>query len=767
MPNSRVETSMRIVRFGNDLWINTRRAQFMGLRTNEDQRERACGRIRYQHGLSAVVLSQNTLMVATKDPIPQITFRDDNWEAVLVDIAEPTRRLLVQEEDGRTLMPDLIERAVLAQIHKQQRRWSISSPRKWYDPELFDEDDGIAAYRCAALGGMYVEGVGIGVAADVQTAFLTSHTLAWFFDPKQVQHERDRRRRLFDRLADRQQGRGTLVYKSAYTMSVYFAKAEYTTCGQVPTRANGKTYTTLLDYYAETYPGLPVTEDTPVVYVLFDGIGAQPVAANLLRLRIMNDNLPRALQNADKIVPSDRRAYIESFWKELGDRPLGRVAPGFEEGFWHPTLERVWRPALPTLQFGKNRQLIPPPSGGYTTPQAYHRRRMEALRDGGCYDLPPTMHRTLFCAYPKSMGQDAPACFMKSLCELLSDCTGKPFNFVLVEYGTIKEATEKLLKLRDEGTALFVLNDEPAAYYNVAKGLDGWRVKRVTQHRLCQNYGNLIDGYLDKRTGRRSLERGQRDWEQFVRMSGLDVLQQMDGIPWRIDSAGKYDAQIVIDVGHDRRYLGFSMLINRSPIQLPSFGLWSDIQHKLDTKTETINAEVLQEELVKFAHGQWPNRSAHPLSSLLFIRDGHLCVGEHEAIEQACQRMMALGLLAKDSQIAIVELHKDTQFPMRLWEVDDRGHADNIVEPTAIEITSAQAVFAGTTRMTLSQGTAEPVLLVKRSEGDSIRDVADSYASTTQLNWSNPVKEQSIAVHVKRADEDLIARSQQEIKRTR
>ncbi|MDE2125244.1 MAG: hypothetical protein KGJ62_01495 [Armatimonadetes bacterium] len=761
-----VETSIRLVQRGCDLWVPTRAAKIVGTRLTENQRERMCGRLRYQQGLASVVVGNDALLVATSRAIPEMRMQEENWEATILDAGEPARQLSLREERGRASIPDLVERAVLAQVHRKRRRWTLSSPRKWYDPEPFQEEMGIAAYRCIALGARFIEEVGIGIAADVQTAFLTTQNLAWFFDPTQSAQERERRHTLFDRLANRQEGqRGTLVYSMGRTMRVYFSHADGKTCGQVPIRVKDQTYSSLTDYYTAVYPELGVTDDTPAVYVFFD-MGERPVAGSLLRVRVMNDNLPRGLRDIDKIAPADRRNYIDGFWAELGDRPCGFVAPGTEREYWRPAPGRVWRPALPTLEFGRDRKLAPTRTAA-TVHASYHRRRTDMLSDGGFYYLPPTTHRTLYCAYPKGMGLDAAQRFISSMCEMASDWTGSPFAFELVEYGSIEQAVDTLQRVRDDGMVVFVLNEEPAAYYSVAKGLDGWRVKRVTQRRLCSSYRSLIDGVTDRRTGKVSVDRGRREWEQFVRMSALDVLQQMDAIPWRIDGADAYDAQLVIDVGHDRRYLGFTILVNRGVGLTPAFQLWSDVQQKLDTKAEAINPEFLQNELVRFIKDGWPRRDAHPLTSLLVIRDGRICAGEAEAIETAKQRLIRIGCLSEDARVDLIELHKETQFPVRLWEIDEAGAPQNVAEPTAVQLTTAEAVFVGTTRATLTQGTSEPILLTACNEGAPIRKAVDSYAATTQLNWSNPAKEQTIAVHVKRADDDLIARSQQEIKRTR
>lgn len=760
-----VETSIRIVKPGAGLWVCTRRALVTGTAIAPKDLERVCGRLRYERGLAAVPLGKDSLIVATSDPIPRLRLEGEDWEVSIEDAGEPIRHLTLQDPDGG-VMPDLIERALCAQICRRTRRWTVDSPRIWYEAGPLDEQEGIAVYRRIAVGGVLIEGVGVGIAADVQTAFFTSEALDWFFDPTLPPAERRERQIRFDRLAQRQGGqRGTLLYDRGGRSKCWFAKSgDGLTCGQVPTRVRGQSYPTLLAYYHERYPGLAVTADTPVVYVTFPSISTVPVAANLVRLRVMNESLPRSLRDVDKVPPADRRDYVEHFWRELGHYPLGKVAPGVMPGFWRPDRSQVWRPALPTLRFGKEREMPGPRAGGHGDRANYHRRRMNLLRGGGCYSLPPTSPRTIHCAYPQGMEAEAPARFIDSLCALVSDWTGKVFEGTLVPYTCIEDGIEKLQDM-DAGMVLFVLNEEPAAYYNVSYSLSGWRIKRVTQTRLCQSFTGLTMESWDHRAGSKSTEKGRRDWDRFVEMSALDVLQQLDAIPWCVEADMPFDAQLVIDVGHDRRYFAFALLITRRSDACPAFEVWTEVKQKLDIKSECINPEVLQNELMKFIKRRWPRRG-QPLASLLVLRDGHLCECEIEAMEKARERLVAMGCLAPDARIEMAELHKETQLPVRIWEMDERGISGNITEPTAIRLTKHLAVFVGTTRVTLTQGTAEPVLFEARS-GVEVRDVVDAYAPTTQLTWSNPGKEQTVALHVRRTDDDLVSRSQQEIKRTR
>src|SRR3954454_8019963 len=52
-----IETNLRIIQPGRNLYILTRRAKIVGAHLSPDLLEKACGRLRYQHGMAAIVQS--------------------------------------------------------------------------------------------------------------------------------------------------------------------------------------------------------------------------------------------------------------------------------------------------------------------------------------------------------------------------------------------------------------------------------------------------------------------------------------------------------------------------------------------------------------------------------------------------------------------------------------------------------------------------------------------------------------------------------------
>lgn len=767
------ETNIRIVSPGPDLGIWVRRAAVQGPDLSVDLLQRACGTLRHRYRLAAVPHSgpQPSLLIATDRRIPSIHLEQEDWLLDVIDVGEPSRRLSLADSEGLLLLPLLIERALLAELVQRTDIWRLDSPRIWYEAKPFRTEEGIAAYRRFEVASLLVESVGVGVAADVGTAFFSTATLAYFFDDAVAADERQHRRALFAEFTGRQQGqKGTLLYDNGRSrVKCYFEEApDGVTCGSTGTvRVKGNTYGSLFAYYRSEIPELPVTEDTTVVRVSFSGLGRpQWVAADRLYVRVMNDDVPDRLSSVDKIAPADRRALLQGFWDRLEPNPLGGVAPGFHNGFWSPEPNRITRLVPEGVEFGQGQRLPAPASPSVGSYRDYYRQRLEYLEKAGCYSVPPTVGRTLYCAYPRPLGEEAGRRLAGDIAARVSKWASRQFVTSLVEYDTIAQAIEQLRRANHSGTVVFVLDEEPAAYYEAAFHLSGWRIKRITERVLRQHYRYLTEGAWDKKQRTNSRERGRNRWEQFIAMNTLDVLQQMDCIPWRSEHAGPYEALLVIDVGHDRRHSALSLLIARSGDKSPSFGVYSEVQVKPDHKQEMINPVMLADIIGRLFQKAF-RRRFDPIGSLLVVRDGRVCGQEPEGIERGTARLVEQGMLGRDARVDVVEFHKDSLKSVRLWDVSGSGEVTNPLEGTALRISEQIAVVAATGSATLHQGTAQPFMLVGNGRCSAILEAAAAAFAAAQLNWSSPTVAQRLPLPLKRTDDELTARAAQEIRRIR
>lgn len=766
-----VETNFRVVHPGPQVYVQTRRARLIGPDLSPDLVERACGKLRYQYGIAAIPSQDDPemLVVATNTSVPHMRLAHDEWELEVVDTGDVTQCLTLDSPHGQHQVPLLIERALYAHLARTTPFWTLDSPRIWYADAPFLSEDGIAAYHRFEINAVPIDRVGVGVSVDLGTAFFTEETLAYYFAPGISPGERKRRQQLFDRLTERQKlQKGTLLYDNGTSrVKCYFEQAPLdVTCSSTgPIRVKGRTYPSLTAYYEAEYPSLAFNPDGLAIRVSFPGVERPAwVAAERVVIRVMNDALPRRLQSVDKIAPDERRRLVEQFWQDLGPRPFGSVIPGLQRGFWKPSADHIQRLPLVDLTFGQNQRLAAPATASIDAYRDHFRRRATCLEQAGCYDVPLAMTRLLYVAIPEQSDPAAGQRLASDVTHQIRQLTGCPVDFQLVSYTSLSDGIEQLRAASRSGAVVFVLNDEPAAYHEVAFQLDGWRVKRITERTLADSYQLLTQGYFNRQTRVYDRRKGERRWADFVEKSALDVLQLLDVIPFRIDRAGAYDGILVIDVGHDRRHFALSLLLARDAACTPHFAVVSKVYTKPDHQHETINPVMLTDALVKLV-GEVVRHRADPLASLLILRDGKFTGGEIKGIDVALQRLLQQEKLTAEARIDLADLRKDSLMSVRLWDVDGGGRVTNPLEGHLVRLNAQTAVVTSTGAATLHQGTAEPYVIVGNGRCSNLLDAAYATFVAAQLNYGNPTVAQRLLLPLKRTDDELKARAAQEIKR--
>ena len=763
-----LETNIRIVQPGADLYLNVRRMRASGQNLDHDLLDRACGQLRRRRGLAATPdpAARDTLLVVSRNPVSSLSLKDDEWELQVDDVGDASHRLLAR--DCPDTVASLVERDLLVSAARVRGLWSFRSPRIWYEGRPFQKSEGIAAYRRYDLSAMHIENVGIGVVADVGMGFFSQHDLSYYFNQSLSESERKQRVEIFDALSNRRQGqKGTLGYNNGRSvLTCYFEDAPAgLTCrntGSIVVR--GQTYESLYHYYQGLYPDLEVGKDETAVRVSFPNLSRpQYVAARLLRLRVGNKQLPWRLSSLASASPDERRDLLSGFWDRLGSRPLGKSLPGLQEGFWRPSEDKVYQFKPPTLEFGKSMVIETPQKRTQHLIRENFRQRIRTLEKASCYQFPPAASRTVHVAFPEKLDQAALQA-ADDLTRQLSELTGRPFQSNPVGYRTADEAYAQLRNLGD-GLVLFILEDDPAAYYETSYNLSEWRVKRITRATLSKSFEDLTSGAWDRRSRSRNLETGRRRWDSFIRLNALNVLQLLDAIPFRTRDRGAFDSQLVIDVGYGRRFFAVSLLISRDEKESPAFAIHTNVEHKPDSKAEGINPILLRDAVLKTFRRALSSGS-DPLKSVLVIRDGRIQRSELCGLDESIAALRQDGLLEQDSRVDIVGLHKSSLKNIRMWN-NDRGRVSNVLEGTGVSLNRDTFVLCTTGDATLRQGTARPIAFVGNGHHQDLSDVAFSAFASAQLNWSNPDVAQHLPLPLKRTDEELDARMSQEIRRVK
>ncbi len=768
-----IETNIRIVHPGIGLFLRVRTANLKGVSLTPDLAEKACGILRRRYGFSAVKVpsTNEQLLVATDALIPSFTIAEKDWEIEVFDSGMEEQRIYLADSVGYQVIPQLIERSLLATLDRRSDLWTLDSPRIYYEDQPFTVKENVAAYQRYEIGVLPVDDVGIGIAVDISTAFFTSQPVSYYFDQNLNATDRKEREIIFSALTGRQDGqKGTLLYDTGNRkVKCYFERfAINETCSSTPSiRVDDRRYESLYEYYKAKNPALSVDKSASVAYVSFRGIDRpQPVAADMIRARIMNDNLPEALTSVDKVPPEQRRPEIEKFWRILGDSPLGRNAPKLIPGFWCPPSSHIFQLTIPDLVFGQEEILRKPEMASKDKHNQNYRMRERLMGVKGCYSVSPTMPRTIHCAYPSKIIDEVLARQLAlDISSRISQLTNITVAFQLFPYERVLDVSEELRSTDSGEVAIFVLDDEPVSYYNASYMLPGWRIKRITNRVLEQKYKNLSKGKWDKKTGSYNLDLGKKQWDSFINMNVFSLLFLLDAVPFKVNKLGVYDAQLAVDVGHDRRFFSLSLLIAREENSYPSFFVRPNVYEKPDVQHEAINPVILSDSVYDMFRNTF-RRRFDPLRSILILRDGQISGKEQNALDEAIQKLKENGFITADARVDFVEIHKDTSKAVRLWERDGTS-TTNTLEGKLLILNKSSAVFLSTGLSTVHQGTADPMLIKANGQCLSLLDAAQSLFDSAQLNWFSPGVAQKLPLVLKLADDELSARAAQEIRRVK
>ena len=760
-----IETNNRIVEPGEYLYLWTRCAKITTQNYSPKMIEKVCNKLASRNLAAVYCPIRKQILVLTQRRVPSIEVKEENWIIRIEDGGSNKRLQFSHSENDASLLAQLIERHILIKIKHRLKMQTVDSPRIFQEIKPFKTVKGIDVHRRYEVSAIAIEDEGVGISVDISRSFFTHKTIAEVFRCDLPSHEQQRLREEFESLSQRQYGqKGTLLYDLGNRqMKCYFDKAlPGMTCATFgPLFVKKKTYSSLFEYYRQNYPHLEISADDSVVMVSFKGIDQpQPVAAKLLRLRVMNDSLPSSLKRNDKLTPYKRARFISDFWKHLGNDLFGPGESYIAQNFWQPSSEKTINLLPPELQFAGGAVLPAPRRRDYKEFQEHYHQRSTLLHKNGCLRIPVMMESEVYFVIPDKAEEEMQKALFTGVTKHLSQLTKTHITPRLITYDELDAVFSEFNHRFNSGIAVFVFHDEsPETYYKVAYELSSCRVKRITFREL-KNKFDLLKSTENHRGG--ELSKARKGWNSFTEMIALDVLQQMDCVFWGFKDTPDYDAHLAIDVGRDRRHFALSLIIFH-----PSLRIRTVVEQKFDSKRETINKTILSEAIVKLFEDAPEWSDFQPLRSVLTLRDGRECGNELDGINEAIETLIANGLLMEGVKIDVVDVHKSIQKKIRLWERTQGNRVEQGLEGAAILIDERTVVLITTGFPTLRQGTAAPVMLVAQSANTDMDRVARAVYASTHLNFSNPRVAQKLPLELKRTDDELRSRDSQQIRRIR
>ncbi|MBY0458055.1 MAG: hypothetical protein K2V38_12005, partial [Gemmataceae bacterium] len=435
---------------------------------------------------------QKELLVLGTNEASLRRVRTDAYHADLIDKGAQAP-LTLDAQQGRDIIAEFLERALVVAFERDTSFWRLfSSTRYWYHNRPVAVVDGVQVVPRISFATVSLGAEGVGVAFDSGHLYRTDMTVADFY-ANVGRSERQERIRRFERLRTRGERRkGTLLYDTCHdAVSVcYFERFEEgITCDSTgPIQGKDSLY----EYCREKHPEANIRRDDSVACVSFPSANLRHpvlVPARLLRLRIMpdRDQSIRGLGQYKTSPPTSRREQAIRAWNATGSKAARSVGVTFEKELWRPSQSEML--PCPPLTFGKGRTVAAPANGGADEYKRYFRQRLEKLKGGGLYHYDEAVERRLHLVTPKTGGgwtDELQTTFVSDFSAAMKDIAGQQFRVAAVR----EDDPEKIVETLGEtnpGSTVIVFDDraaDNAAYFLLAHGLPGWKLKRLTRRQV-------------------------------------------------------------------------------------------------------------------------------------------------------------------------------------------------------------------------------------------------------------------------------------------
>lgn len=744
--------------------MTCRRVEVRSAIWSPEIRAALCSVLRRQNGTVAVPspVRDRELLVLTSSPGTPRKVRAGDMGAELRELARDVE-LSLHDPQGRRIISNLLERALVVAFEGMNDRWNLSSStRIWYQEDPIATIEGLEIIRRMSFATVELGDQGVGVVFDPGYLYRTAESVADFFSPEGGHAERRERRRRFDQLRNRGERRkGTLLYdtgKSTVSVCYFDHFANGVTCANTgPIMLKGSLY----EYCKERHPKLGIEPDDLVAYVSFKGIPHPvPVPARCLRLRVMADKEQsfNGLKDYKNHSPADRLAAVAAAWDLCRAEIAEMMGLQFNNSLWSPEESAHELLPCPRLTFGSGRSVLPPVNPSEKEYKTYFQERLEKLRNGGLYRFEEAVGRKLHVVTPSSWAEDLQERFVEDLGNSVRGLSGVSLKVTPIREDDVERIVSRL-QSGEPSTAVIVFDDrmnDSAGYFLLSHGLSSWRIKRLTKRTVEQKWGSM-----DRARNLFDRAKAERRWKDMIELSAIDTLDQMEAIPWRLEDF-EYDAALAIDVSEGRRYFGMSLLVCREEKLFPSFMRVTDVWPKGDHQHETINPAILRDKIVH-VFSKLPDAAYEPLRSLLILRDGRQCGDEPKGIQEAVARLKKDKILAEDATIDVIDVRKKSVKNLRMWYRTSQRYA-NVLEGHCIYLDDSSALICCTGAATLGPHvTAEPSILSAK-EGTDIAKAARAYFALAQLNYSSPNKAHRLAQPLRESDIRLSQRTAQDMR---
>jgi len=597
--------------------------------------------------------------------------------------------------------------------------------------------DVVNAYRGLRFSTLFISGDAF-LAADVLTRYIGRKSLA--------HHSREEREsRLHDHISEEVK----FEYRSLFVrdngsrkFACRFAGVTGQTIGQFHLKELNQT---VLQYYEQRYPGLPLSPDDDAVFVTDHGRSdpfAVP-ASRLFPIFTTEDEGMKSCSVAPQMSPAERLREIDTFLQTVPEVKVGVVS--VHVATTPATRPRVLLPP-PPLEFGGGNKLLCAGAPNQITDDAFINWRNEKtnrLYEHGPYSTQPLADIVML--FPAEITREAREGFQQRLSAELLRLTGHRINVVRQRYYQLGHQAWT-------GSGLLA---EAETLVREAKGLVmpvvvlSRRFARGVYPLLKSRFASLPSQCVDERTVGRILQDPPNS--SRIRNLALGVMTAAGIQPWVLGADLAHDFYAGIDVLQNQ--VGYTFFYGPG-------GRYTQVEFgeflQRRKFTEAIDARELR---AKLDSGLRSARAANaPLRSLVIHRDGRWWPPEDHALSAAVAELKHANVLAADCRVAVVEVRK-SHIPVRLF-TRNGAQWENPMPGSFWVLDSSTVILTTTGRPGTwdRQGRTASTLLLRlaRQDGNfSIEEIARDAYWLTHLNWNAPEIEISLPVTIRWNDDML------------
>jgi hypothetical protein len=753
-----METNIRFIQPGDALFLKARKVTLSKTDLSIDQLHTICTILKnrkiaatpyFENGKAFLLTEYRDLL---RSQVIDLESADNTGAqiAIAIESIDELITLELHEPRQRRMIEELyLKRAQINILNNTGFKVISKSPNVYYDTQVLTDDEDpendIVAYRRFYVFSEYFEGRGLGFGVDVGNSYFTKHSVEWYF-ANSLQSR-------FHELRERQstEYKGTLLYKGPNgNIRCYFDRYDGNKTLQNTDSfvIKGRKFANSYEYFREVYPMFQVKPTDKVAYVSFKGMGTKPVPAKCLYLSISTENQ----NDDDKYTAQQKRNLIDGFWKKVG-HPFGKNYLALKPEYYTPSPDDGGIFDMPEITFSNGFVLRPPAyKNGYIY-KKYFLNKYHALKENGCFYVPPMMERNIHFAFPKDLDSRTRNKLMEDLLKDTSQLTDKAIDPTdhVYEKGQQLTTIYDLKNNYEKGVVVFVFdNNDPAVYYTISQELKGWKIIKMTKQELVRKFHKLT-----------THNKGKSIWENYVSLNAFKIVTELGCIPYIFKEQLHYPAQLVIDVSENYTHFGLGLLIWTSGMSKPLFDYV--IRPNPDSRNDLINPLLLEKYLTELLSKHASEFQKLGITDLLVLRDGIENRSEYDVFVNVIGKLKSKpGGLPGDFDFTFIEYHKKSQKSLRFFE-SERGEVKNPFEGSWLKINDATAVLMNTGMGTLTQGTSSPVLIRSNYKKVDLTHVLRDIFLTSQLTFSSPRVAQKQTYLAKRIDDLLRERRAQEV----